>query len=901
MNKTLFSFMEEGEDAPDVPVLRPAQTMTPMMAQYMEIRAVNPGYLLFYRMGDFYELFFEDAEVASRALGITLTKRGKHLDEDIPMCGVPVHAAEDYLHRLIALGHKVAICEQLEDPAEAKKRGSKAVVKRDVVRLVTPGTLTEDALLEPWRENYLASLAPGLEDGETRSFGLAWVDISTGAFGVVEVDRGSLGGEIARIAPAELILPQSLHDDGGLKAELKGAKTLSPMVDETFHPKKGEARITSFYEVATSDSFGGFSMAEKAACGALISYVERTQLGAKPALSFPKRHLKRATMRIDAATRANLELTETLKGKRDGALLALIDETRTALGSRLLAGWLSAPLTDVDAILERQAVVSFLHNRREDRARLREALKGTPDMMRSLSRLSLGRGGPRDLGAMRDGLQAVSAVIEALAKGVSQPPRLEALMAVLQNRPHELFETLSAALKDDLPLLARDGGFVARGFSPALDEAVEMRDGARAVIARLQADYIALTGLKALKIKHNNVLGYFVEVPASHHERMITGDMVGVFYHRQTLANAVRFSSEKLAELEGQIASSAERVRAQEEEVFEKLVAAVLSQSDKIKELANGLAELDVYAGLAELAFAKRWVAPHLTKDLSFEIKGGRHPVVEAALQKQSQQFAANDCDLSGFDKGGLYIVTGPNMAGKSTYLRQNALIAILAQIGSFVPANSAKLGVVDQVFSRVGAADDLASGRSTFMVEMVETAAILNQATAQSLVILDEIGRGTSTYDGLSIAQATLEHLYEMNGCRGLFATHYHELTKAVSHFDRVKNVSVSVREWGGEIVFLHKVIEGAADRSYGIQVARLAGLPRAVIKRAQSLLKTYEAGDAALSSLPLSQELPVEAGAEYEALREALESLDPDQLSPREALEALYALKKTYKETIL
>lgn len=877
------------QDAPSR--IAPRAAMTPMMAQYMEIRAVNPGYLLFYRMGDFYELFFEDAEVASRALGITLTKRGKHLDEDIPMCGVPYHAAEDYLHRLISLGHKVAICEQMEDPAEAKKRGSKSVVKRDVVRLVTPGTLTEDSLLEPSRANFLACLAAGLSKTEPgrRDLALAYADISTGQFGVIEIAPSGLSAALARLSPSELLLPQSLFEEEGMKPQLQAAGAMTPLHDEGFQPKRARERLLSFFEVATTDSFGGLSDIEVAACGALISYIERTQLGAKPALSFPSREAPSATMRIDAATRANLELIETLKGKRDGALLSLIDRTMTAPGGRLLAAWLSAPLMDRGEIEARHETVHYLFEKHDLCGKLRQHLKSVPDMARALSRLSLGRAGPRDLAAMREGLLASGDLEEAL-NGAGDP-LLSEISQTLAKRPQELLDELTTALVDEPPHLARDGGFVRKGYSEALDQAAEMRDGARAVIARLQGEYISHTGLKALKIKHNNVLGYFIEVPASHQERFSSPPFNETYFHRQTLANAVRYTSLKLSELEGQIASAAERVKAIEVEVFADLSEKVLRETDTISSLTRAIARLDVLAGLSALAHDLDWVRPQISDDVSFDIREGRHPVVEAALRREGLRFSANDCDLSGDERGGLYIVTGPNMAGKSTYLRQNALLAILAQMGSFVPAAFARIGLVDQVFSRVGAADDLASGRSTFMVEMVETAAILNQATARSLVILDEIGRGTATYDGLSIARAALEHLVEVNGCRGLFATHYHELTACADELERVKNVSVSVREFGGDIIFLHKVIEGAADRSYGIQVARLAGLPRPVIARAQSLLKTYETQK---PNIAKSAAKAAEAPIAPSPLQSAVEGLDPDSLSPKEALEALYALKR-------
>ena len=925
--------------------LAEARRATPAMAQYFELKAANPGYLLFYRMGDFYELFFEDAEIASRILGIALTKRGKHAGADIPMCGVPVHAAEEYLHKLIKAGQRVAVCEQMEDPAEAKKRGSKAVVRREVVRLVTPGTITEDSLLAPRQHNFLVALTRVKADG---LFGLARADISTGAFSVMALAAEDLEAEIARIDPGEIILPENLLDDPAVARALKQVPpaAITPLPAPRFDSVAGEKRLKEHFEVAALEAFGTFSRAEIAAAGALLDYIALTQVGALPALRPPRRENRGTHMQIDAATRASLEILRTTSGKRAGSLLATIDLTVTAAGARTLAERLASPLADVEAINARLDAVQWLVEEGALRETLRERLAAVPDMERALSRLTLGRGGPRDLAAIRDGLIAardLAVAIDKAAALASPPEKLARDMAILSATDDGLADELTAALADDLPLLARDGGFVRPGYAPELDEQRRLRDETRSVIASLQARYAELTGVKSLKVKHNNVLGYFVEVTAANAPRL--QEMKDVFIHRQTMANAMRFTTTELADLEGRITAAADRALALEREIFAKLVSAVERAAAMIAEKAAALARLDVTAALAELAVRRRWTRPHIDAGTCFFVRGGRHPVVEAALERESGHFVPNDCllvadtadlpckppssdaspglqDGAGEEDGErkadttmpaatIWLVTGPNMAGKSTYLRQNALIAILAQAGAFVPAEEARIGVIDRLFCRVGAADDLARGRSTFMVEMVETAAILNQATSRSLVILDEIGRGTATFDGLAIAWACVEHLSRVIGARTLFATHYHELTALAERLDNVANVTMKVREWQGDVIFLHEVIPGRADRSYGIQVARLAGLPQAVVARAQEVLRRLEEGgmqnpaERLLDDLPLfsaaarARPSPAAADAaaiseEEQAVLKAIEELVPDDLTPRQALERLYALKE-------
>jgi DNA mismatch repair protein MutS len=893
------------EDPPPAEAPEPLARPSPVMEQYIEIKAANPDCLLFYRMGDFYELFFDDAETASRALGIVLTKRGKYLGRDIPMCGVPVHRADDYLHRLIALGHRVAVCEQLEDPAEARKRGSKSVVKRDVIRLVTPGTLTEDTLLDARRNNYLLAIARARSssDAEANRFALAWIDISTGEFRIAECDRSGLSAEIARLEASEIVVSDALYSDPELAPYLRTLPAVTPVTRDVFDGATAERRLRDYFAVATTDAFGALTRLELNAAAACVTYVERTQLGKRPPLSPPLREAQGTTLSIDQATRANLELVRTLGGERRGTLLAAVDRTVTAAGSRLLAQRLAAPLTDPDAIAGRLDTVEIFAGDALARQQVRELLANTPDMARALSRLVVGRGGPRDLAAIRNGIGTAAALAARLERLPRQCAELSSVLRALLAPDQGLMRESMAVLADELPLFKRDGGFVRDGYDGALDEARSLRDESRKVVAQLQARYADHTGIKSLKVRHNNVLGYFVDVTAQHGEKLLSAPLNASYIHRQTLAGQVRFTTTELGELEAKIASAADRALNLELEIFERLAAMLVAASNQIKAAAEALAVLDVSSALAMLAVERAYVRPEIDRSLDFIVEAGRHAVVEQAI---SESFIANDCDLSPLNNAGsgrIWLMTGPNMAGKSTFLRQNALIVVLAQMGSFVPAKRCKLGVVDRLFSRVGAADDLARGRSTFMVEMVETAAILNQAGERSLVILDEIGRGTATFDGLSIAWAAIEHLHDENRCRALFATHFHELTALANKLTRLHNVTVRVREWQGEVVFLHEVVAGAADHSYGIQVAKLAGLPAAVIERAKLVLAMLEADDRTkprgfedlpLFATPSRPAAPDSRQAALDALLAMLNAVHPDELSPREALEALYALKQ-------
>lgn len=892
---------------------------TPSMAQYLEIKTANPDSLLWYRMGDFYELFFEDAVVASQALGIVLTKRGKHMGGDIPMCGVPIIRADDYLQKLIKLGYRVAVCEQLEDPAEARKRGGKAVVKRDVVRLVTPGTLTEDTLLDARARNYLTALFGAPNSGMDERLALASLDISTGEFEVGEVAAADLPGELVRLMPSEVIAADQTLSDGTIKRYLGicGAAA-TPVPAVSFDSLSGERTLKARLGVAELAGFGAFSRAELAAIGALLNYVELTQIGKTPVVRPPRKTGPGTALVIDAASRSSLELLRTTSGEKAGSLLAAIDRTVTGPGARELAARLASPLRDPCAIEARLDAVAALVDDPGLRERLRATLRATPDIARAISRLAFGRGGPRDMAAVRDGLTVArecAALLSGAGGGLPLPEELAALAGRLEACPFSLRESLAAALADHPPHQRRDGGFVRAGYREDLDAALALRDESRDIIAGLEARYVEESGVRSLKVRHNNILGYFIELSPQNAKPLLAPPLSDTFRHRQTLANAVRFGTAELSEIEGRIASAAERALAIEQEVFAELARLVQASERALADGAAALAELDHTAGLAELASTRGYVRPMIDESQAFEIRGGRHAVVEQALgAARAGPFIENDCVLgraeparaTGFDEAPearIWLVTGPNMAGKSTFLRQNALIAVLAQMGSFVPARSAHIGVVDRLFSRVGASDDLARGRSTFMVEMVETAAILNQATDRSLVILDEVGRGTATFDGLSIAWAAIEYLHEVLGCRALFATHYHELTALAGRLAGVANVTMDVKEWHDEIVFLHKVKPGAADRSYGIQVAKLAGLPRRVIDRAGEVLALLEkndrrgqAGDRSLDGLPLfaaarprSQTMrgpsPVET---------ALDELRPDELTPRAALEFVYRLKE-------
>ncbi|WP_374275547.1 DNA mismatch repair protein MutS [Brevundimonas sp.] len=879
---------------------------TPVMAQFIAAKQEQPDALVFFRMGDFFELFFDDAEVAAKALGLALTKRGKHRDQDIPMAGVPVHAMDGYLARLIRQGFKVAICEQLESPEAAKKRGSKSIVSRGVVRVVTPGTLTEDSLLDARGANRLAAVS--VRKGQAA---VAVVELSSGAVEVVGCAPEDLAATLAAFRPSEVLVPDRLFSDPDLAAALNASGgVVQSMPQAQADPAAGERRIAALYGVKALDAFGTFEPAEISALGLAAAYLETTQAGRRLALSPPRRAEDAGRLAIDPATRAGLEIDRAQDGGREGSLLNQIDRTVTAGGARALTERLARPLTDPVAIAARLDFVDWWLERRPIRRDVRESLSGSSDMSRAVTRLCLSRGGPRDLAAVRSAL----AVAERLAGQVAGPGPLDppppaglsALLAALAPTPDTgaLLGELHEGLVEEPPHLARDGGLVRPGFRPELDAQRTLRDDSRKVVVEIEQRAQADAGVP-FKVRHNAVLGYFLETTAKHAEPLLAARRedgeANPFIHRQTLASQVRFTTVELSELDAKISQAGQRCLAIESEMFEAWRARVEALAGPLRAVAEALAELDVATALAQWAEETNAVRPEVDDSLIFVVEAGRHPVVEAAVTREGLPYTPNDCRLdgSGADCARLALVTGPNMAGKSTFLRQNALLVVLAQAGCFVPAARFRLGVVDRLFSRIGAGDDLARGRSTFMMEMVETAAILTQATERSFVILDEIGRGTATWDGLAIAWATAEALHETNRARTLFATHYHELAALEDRLDHVCNLSMRAREWNGELVFLHEAHAGAADRSYGVQVARLAGVPPKVVARAKAVLdrlETEKSAPARLEDLPLfalAEPHQAFAPAPPSPVESALADIDPDDLTPREALEALYRLK--------
>lgn len=873
---------------------------TPMMEQYLALKSEARDSLLFYRMGDFFELFFDDAKIASDILDIALTARGEHAGERVAMCGVPVHAAEGYLARLIKAGQRVAIAEQTETPDEAKQRAkregrpaSKALVARDIVRFVTAGTLTEEALLEPRRANLLVALA------QVRgSIGIASCDISTGSMVLEECSPGLLGATLARQGASEVVVPEGWE---------LGPEDAIQQARAGFASDEGAHQLKSLHGVSTLDGFGEFSRAMLAAAGGLIAYLTHVGRGNLPFLLPPTALEQGLGMAMDEATRTSLEILEASTGARAGSLVATLDRCSTGAGSRLLAEDLSAPLLNQSAIENRLALVQFWLGRPIERANLRDALRALPDFGRALGRIVAGRGSPRDLGQVRDGLGEAARLYDWLTNEADRPELLDLLLPELTGHG-ALTDQLSRALVASPPTERSNGGFIAAGYDAGLDELREMSGSARRAIAAMEARYREDTGIASLKIKHNGVLGYFIEVSSRHADALMAPD--SGFTHRQTMKGAVRFNSLNLHEEAARVSEAGGRALAAEEAHFEELVELVGASRQTIAATAAALARIDVAAGNAERASEGDWCRPAISNERTLRITGGRHPVVEAALTKSGTRFVANDCKLGTDDT--LWLIGGPNMGGKSTFLRQNALIALMAQAGCFVPADEAHIGLVDRLFSRVGASDNLAKGRSTFMVEMVETAAILSQATPNSLVILDEVGRGTSTYDGLALAWAVVEAVHSKIECRCLFATHYHELSRLAETCDNLSLHHVRAREWKGDLVLLHELAEGPADRSYGLAVAKLAGVPANVISRAGQVLAKLEAAreetgglGAGLGELPLfaaasqsAAQSPSQSGTvdtPQEAMAKRLQEADLDALSPRDALDLLYDLKKS------
>lgn len=884
-------------------------TLSPAMKRYMEIKQAHQDYLIFYRMGDFYELFFEDAEIASKALDITLTKRGKTEGQNIPMCGVPFHAYENYMSRLIHQGYKVAICEQTETPEQAKQRGSGAVLKREVVRLVTSGTLTEDNLLNARKSNYLLCC---VERGA--NFGFAWMDLSTSEFvtqylpSSVENMVADMLSVLSRLDPVEIIVSDAMLQIPSLFQALNAYREkLTPMPQARFNSINAQKSLKENFHVVTLDAFGSFEKLEITAAGIIVDYVKTTQVGKLPKLKAPIKFNDMKCMSIDSSTRRNLELCESTGGDRRQSLLYTIDRTVTGAGARLLAKRLNNPSTDIETINKRLDTISFFIEAPEIRNILREYLKNCSDLERVLSRLTLERGGPRDIFQIGKTLSYIPKIRNLIFNFGRYPRPLHGLPNALEKLLNcfgefsVLVDDIEQALvdEDNLPAYNREGGFIRYGYNAPLDILRDFKSDGHNMIKNLEAKYIEETGIQSLKIRYNNVLGYFVEVPSKVAKDIFQNPK---FIHRQSVLAAARFTTEELNDAEQKASNASEKAIALEIELYEFLVQNIIARSADISKSASIMAALDVASALADLAAEEQYCRPVLDDSTTFEVKGGWHPVVAASLKQTHEgDFISNDCTMD-IANNRIWLLTGPNMAGKSTFLRQNAIIAVMAQMGSFVPCSYAHIGIIDKVFSRVGASDDLSRGRSTFMVEMVETAAILNQATEKSFVILDEIGRGTATYDGLSIAWAVVEHLHEVNRCRALFATHYHELTVLASKLQSLTLHCMKIKEFKDNIVFMHEVIDGTADRSYGIHVAKLAGLPNLVLKRAEQVLHSMEQNPESRHICAIEDDLPLfstfkkhqeTAERKPSALLETLKQLNPDDFTPREALDKLYQLK--------
>ncbi|MBP7190528.1 MAG: DNA mismatch repair protein MutS [Rickettsiaceae bacterium] len=857
-------------------------SVTPMMQQYLDVKFAHMDSLLLFRMGDFYELFMDDAVKASQTLGIALSKRGKNGEEDVQMCGVPHHALESYLYKLVEEGYKVAICDQLESPQEAKKRGYKAIVRRDVVRIITPGTITEESILNAASPNYLVSVVVNKGGGSA----ISYLDIGTSEFGVVEVPVEELANQLFALSPKEILISENIQSDNNLhQVFLPYRQKLVYQVDSYFAASKCRKSIENFYKLLTVDSIGELSELKISAIGAIIEYIRITQKNNIPDLPFPKVTDLADYMIIDASTRRNLELVYSLSGGYKNSLLSVINHTITKQGSRLLYKYLSSPLANKEKIDDRLKITDFFFNAPILTENIRQILRATGDLERLISKIALGRAIARDLLGVLKSMEIARDLNEQfiLSFGVKYPIYILDIIKHL-SPDEELMKTIEDAIKEDAPNQMSDGGFIKPSYHPKLAELSEMIEDNSGLMEKLKLEYQRETGVDNLRICHNNILGLFIEVTPKNASKITDPK----FIHRQSIATAVRFTTSKLQKIESDMVNAKTLAISLEQEIFSQICSKVVEKSALLRNIANSISELDLFTSLAFLAMENDYTKPEITEDSSFIIEGGRHVVVERNMP-YSKAFVPNNCDLCSDNR--LWLITGPNMAGKSTFLRQNALIVILAQIGSFVPARRAKIGVVDKLFSRIGAADDLSRGQSTFMVEMVEVSAILSQSTTRSLIILDEVGRGTSTYDGLSIAWGCLEHIHDKLKCRSLFATHYQELTKLSESLPALRNYTIKINEVDGKVLFLHQILPGSADRSYGIHVAQLAGLPRSVISRAEEILKHLEAGDKADLTVPPPVLNEVVKLSEVEKM---LESIDPNDLSPKQALEKIYEMKK-------
>ncbi len=871
------------------------QDATPVMRQYLDIKFAHFDCLLLFRMGDFYELFYEDAITASRTLGIALTKRSKSGADEICMCGVPHHALENYLNKLLDEGFKVAICDQVETPEQAKKqRGYKAIVNRLVTRIITPGTIIEESLLEAGEPSYLVSIA--MEKGNAA---IAAVDLSTSEISVISVPEAEIINELARLRPKEILLSDKYRSNeiASIISDQLDMR-ISFQVDSNYAPKKCEKNLLEFYHISALDAIGRLQKAEISALGSIIEYISLTQKENLPKLPKPKILNYQKFMGIDASTRRNLEIVASSSGGVRGSLFATIDSTVSKAGSRLLYNYLSAPLVEIDKIKARLDVTKFFYENISLAESVRKSLKKTGDLERCITRLNMGRSTPKDLLSIKYTIEIAEKIRADFVNsvGMDLPSHIEPIIKPLLGQG-EIYELISSSIRDEATNSIADGGVIKRQYHPKIAELYNLIENGQAAIEKLRNQYRKETGIDTLKISNNNVIGLFIDITARHAGKIVDDK----FIHRQTTANSVRYTTTELQELESNMVNAKLMVVGLEQDIYHKICAQAIDKQQSLLDLASSLSLLDVYCNFALIADENNYSMPILSDDIGFEIIGGRHPVVEQSLKKSNDSFIQNDCKLSMDER--VWLITGPNMAGKSTYLRQNAIITILAHIGSYVPAESAKIGVVDKIFSRIGAGDDLNKGQSTFMLEMLETSSILAQSSHKSLIILDEVGRGTSTYDGVAIAWSVLEHIHDKIRARCLFATHYHELTALEDILPALENYTVDVDDSGARILFLHKIKKGFASKSYGVHVAELAGLPKPVIRKATELLKKFEKDSGKTNKEIMKNEshnmslFEVSTDPEskkHKQLFNNLTNIDPDTLSPKEALDALYKLKE-------
>ena len=881
------------------PKVKAQSSITPLMEQYLKIKRSHPGALLFFRMGDFYELFFDDAYLASDILNITLTKRGKLNGKDIPMCGVPHHASDRYIETLIKKGLHIAICEQTETPEEAKKRGYKAIVNRDVIRIITPGTVVEDNLLEGKISNFLLSINEIRED-----LSIAWTDISTGNLFVRGISKGELESSLARIKPSEILISNNYAEKNLLGLKEKNYK-VTVLSGSSFNTTNSHDKLLNHYGVKSIKSFGNFSYSMIGALGAILDYILVTQSGTKIQLMRPVLEKRDLILEIDQHTRKNLEINISLAGEKKGSLISILDKTVTSFGSRLLSIRVNAPLSEKKSIIERLSVTQFFSTNPGFSESLRQVLIGCPDFERALSRLAFHRSSFQDLITVKKGIVITSKVKKLFTNISTQetlPKKLDSMLDNIFNFKDVLI-FLNQALSESPLEIFNKTSFINSGYDSELDYLRSLLYQSETIVKKLEENLISNTSISSLKIKQNNVLGYFIELTSKNAEALSETGVNENFIHRQTTANTVRFTTNELISLESQINTSTSKMEELEKKVYKEIQKTLLDLRSEIRVSAGVLGELDFFSNLGLISREENWIKPEISDKKILEILDGRHPVVEKNVKEKSDHsFIPNDCKLN--EKTTTNLITGPNMAGKSTFLRQNALIVIMAQMGSFVPAKKAKIGLTDRVFSRIGASDDLSQGHSTFMVEMLETATILNQATENSFVILDEIGRGTSTFDGLSIAWSTLEHLHNQNCCRTLFATHYHELTVLDKELPLLSNLTVKIKEYEGELIFLHKIVDGFSNHSFGIKVAKLAGIPEKVTDRALDILKVLENNsefnrnkNGAVRNIPQTQDKMSLNTIDQPQIRDLLQSLNVDDLSPKEALHFLYKIQRELK----